>query len=60
MPASAVPSEGTGLMGQEYLALQEQVRRAVREEIRGEVHDAGCPVEVEVEVRIGSGRAPTG
>jgi ubiquinone/menaquinone biosynthesis C-methylase UbiE len=47
---------GEGLMGQEYLALPEDVRRAVREEVRREVGDAGGPIEVEVEVRIASGR----
>jgi ubiquinone/menaquinone biosynthesis C-methylase UbiE len=47
---------GAGHMGQEYTALPEDVRRAVREEVRREVGDAGGPVEAEVEVRIASGR----
>ena len=47
---------GDGLMGQEYLALPEQARYAVREEVRQEVGDTGGPIEVEVEVRIASGR----
>jgi ubiquinone/menaquinone biosynthesis C-methylase UbiE len=47
---------GEGHMGQEYTALPEEVRRAVREEARRAVGDTGGPVEVEVEVRIASGR----
>jgi hypothetical protein len=47
---------GEGHMGQEYTALAEEQRRAVREEVRREVGDAGGPIEVEVEVRIASGR----
>jgi hypothetical protein len=47
---------GEGHMGQEYTALPDEVRRAVREEVRREVGDTGGPVEVEVEVRIASGR----
>jgi ubiquinone/menaquinone biosynthesis C-methylase UbiE len=47
---------GEGAMGQEYMALPEEVRRAIREEVRHEVGDVGGPVEVEVEVRIASGR----
>jgi SAM-dependent methyltransferase len=43
---------GEGHMGQEYLALPEAVRRAVREEMRREVGDTGGPVEVEVEVEV--------
>jgi hypothetical protein len=43
---------GEGHMGQEYTALPEEQRRAVREEVRREVGDAGGPIEVEVEVRI--------
>lgn len=39
---------GEGHMGQEYTALPEEVRRAVREEARREVGDAGGAVEVEV------------
>jgi ubiquinone/menaquinone biosynthesis C-methylase UbiE len=47
---------GEGHMGQEYTALPEDVRRVVREEVRREVGDTGAPIEVEVEVRIASGR----
>ncbi len=47
---------GEGHMGQEYTALPEEVRRTVREEVRREVGDADGPIEVEVEVRIASGR----
>ena len=47
---------GAGNMGQEYAALPEDVRGAVREEVRREVGDRGGPIEVEVEVRIASGR----
>ncbi|MBD0276245.1 MAG: hypothetical protein ICV73_30520 [Acetobacteraceae bacterium] len=47
---------GEGAMGQEYTALPEEVRRAVREEVRREVGDTGGPIEAEVEVRIASGR----
>jgi SAM-dependent methyltransferase len=46
---------GDGLMGQEYLALPEGMRRAVREEVRRDVGDTGGPIEVKVEVRIASG-----
>ncbi len=45
---------GEGAMGQEYTALPEDMRRAIREEVRREVGDVGGPVEVEVEVRIAS------
>jgi ubiquinone/menaquinone biosynthesis C-methylase UbiE len=47
---------GEGAMGQEYTALPEDVRRAIREEVRREVGAAGGRIEVEVEVRIASGR----
>ena len=47
---------GEGHMGQEYTALPEEVRRAVRAEARRDVGDHGGPVEVSVEVRIASGR----
>ena len=47
---------GEGAMGQEYTALPEDVRRAIREEVRREAGDAGGPIEVEVEVRVASGR----
>ena len=47
---------GAGHMGQEYMALPEEMRRALREEVRREVGDTGGPIEVEVEVRIARGR----
>ena len=48
--------QGAGNVGQEYMALPEDIRHVVREEARREVGDTGGPVEVEVEVRIASGR----
>ncbi len=48
--------QGAGTVGQEYMALPEQVRRAVREEARLDVGDTGGPIEIEVTVRFGSGR----
>ncbi len=47
---------GAGNVGQDYAALPEAARRAVREEARRDLGDAGGPIEVEVEVRIVSGR----
>jgi ubiquinone/menaquinone biosynthesis C-methylase UbiE len=47
---------GEGHMGQEFTALPEDLRRAVREEVRREVGDTGGPIEAEVEVRFASGR----
>jgi ubiquinone/menaquinone biosynthesis C-methylase UbiE len=47
---------GAGNVGQEYMVLPEDIRRAVREEARRDVGDTGAPIEVEVEVRIASGR----
>jgi hypothetical protein len=46
---------GGASSGQAYIGLPYEVRRAVREEIRRELHDAGGPIEIEVEVRIASG-----
>jgi ubiquinone/menaquinone biosynthesis C-methylase UbiE len=48
--------QGAGSAGQAYVALPEDQRRAVREEVRRGLGDAGGPIEVEVEVRIASGR----
>jgi ubiquinone/menaquinone biosynthesis C-methylase UbiE len=48
--------QGAGNVGQEYVALPEDIRRAVREKVRREVGDTGGPIEAEVEVRIASGR----
>jgi SAM-dependent methyltransferase len=47
---------GGASSGQAYVALPEETRRAVREEVRRALGDTGGPVEVEVEVRIASGR----
>jgi ubiquinone/menaquinone biosynthesis C-methylase UbiE len=47
---------GEGAMGQEYTALPENTRQAVREEVRREVGGAAGLVEVEVEVRFASAR----
>ena len=54
-PVRHAVEQGAGNVGQEYTALPEDVRRIVREETRRDVGDAGGPVEVVVEVRIGSG-----
>ncbi len=48
--------QGAGNVGQEYAALPEDIRRAVREEVQREVGDTGGPVELAMEVRIASGR----
>ena len=48
--------QGAGNVGQEYVALPEDIRRAVREEVRHKVGDTGGPVELAMEVRIASGR----
>ena len=47
---------GGGALGQAYAALPGEMRRGVREEVRRGLGDAGGPIEVEVEVRIASGR----
>ena len=47
---------GGGSSGQALVALPEEVRRAVREEIRRDLRDTGGPIEIEVEIRIASGR----
>jgi hypothetical protein len=47
---------GGASSGQAYVALPADLRRAVRQEVRRAVGDTGGPVEVEVEVRIASGR----
>ncbi len=48
--------QGAGNVGQEYVALPEDIRRAVREEVRHKVGDTGGQVESAMEVRIASGR----
>jgi ubiquinone/menaquinone biosynthesis C-methylase UbiE len=47
---------GGGSSGQALVALPEEVRRTVREEIRRDLGDTGGPIEIEVEIRIASGR----
>jgi len=47
---------GAGSPGQAFVSLSEEVRRAVREEVRRDLGDTGGPVEVEVEYGFGSGR----
>jgi hypothetical protein len=48
--------QGAGSPGQAFVSLPEATRRAVREEIRCDLGDAGGPIEVEVEYRLASGR----
>ena len=47
---------GGASTGQALAALSEEIRRAVREEVRRDLGDTGGPIEVEVEYRITSGR----
>jgi ubiquinone/menaquinone biosynthesis C-methylase UbiE len=47
---------GGGSTGQVLASLPEAVRHAVREEVRQALCDTGGPVEIEVEIRIASGR----
>jgi hypothetical protein len=42
--------------GQAFISLPEEIRRAVREEVRRDFGDMGGAIEVEVEIRFGSGR----
>jgi hypothetical protein len=48
--------QGAGSPGQALVSLPEEVRRAVREEVRRDLGDTGGPIEIEVEYRFGSGR----
>ena len=48
--------QGGGSLGQAYIALPEEARRAMREEVRRDLGDAGGPIEIEVEIRFASGR----
>jgi ubiquinone/menaquinone biosynthesis C-methylase UbiE len=48
--------QGAGNVGQEYMALPEDIRRFVREEARRDVDDMGGAIGIEMEVRIASGR----
>jgi PAS domain-containing protein len=47
---------GGGSSGQVLVGLPEEVRRAVREEIWRDLRDTGGPIDIEVEIRIASGR----
>ena len=47
---------GGASTGQALAALPEEIRRAVREEVRGDLADKGGPVEAEAEYRIASAR----
>ena len=47
---------GWDAQGQAYLALTEDMRRLVREDIRRSVNDTGGPIDVEVQYRFASGR----
>jgi hypothetical protein len=42
--------------GQALAVLPEEIRRAIREEVRRDLGDTGGPVEAEAEYRIASGR----
>lgn len=48
--------QGAGSPGQAFVSLPEAARRAVREEVRLDLGDAGGPIEVEVEYMFASGR----
>jgi ubiquinone/menaquinone biosynthesis C-methylase UbiE len=47
---------GGGSTGQALAVLPEEIRRAVREEVRRDLADTGGPIEAEAEYRITSGR----
>jgi hypothetical protein len=47
---------GGGSTGQALATLPEEIRRAVREEVRRDLADTGGPIEREAEYRIASGR----
>jgi hypothetical protein len=47
---------GWGSAGQVFVSLAEEIKRAVREEVRRDVGDTGGPVDIEVEIRFASGR----
>jgi ubiquinone/menaquinone biosynthesis C-methylase UbiE len=47
---------GGGSTGQALAALSEEIRSAVREEVRRDLSDTGGPVKAEAEYRIASGR----
>jgi ubiquinone/menaquinone biosynthesis C-methylase UbiE len=47
---------GTGHVGQEYLALPHDVRQVVREDLRRELGDSGGPINVDIDISFASGR----
>jgi hypothetical protein len=47
---------GGGSTGQALATLPEEIRRAMREEVRRNLADTGGPIEAEAEYRIASGR----
>jgi hypothetical protein len=47
---------GGASTGQALTALPDEIRRAVREDVRRDLGDTGGPIEVQAEYRIASGR----
>jgi hypothetical protein len=47
---------GGASTGQALAGLPDELRQAVRDEVRRDLGDTGGPIEVEVEYRIASGR----
>jgi hypothetical protein len=47
---------GGASTGQALAALSEEIRRAIREEVRRDLADSGGPIKAETEYRIASGR----
>jgi hypothetical protein len=47
---------GGASTGQALAALPEEIRRAIREEVRRDLADSGGPIKAEAEYRIASGR----
>lgn len=47
--------QGAGAPGQAYVALPEETRRVVREEVRQSMGDAGGPITIQVEIMFASG-----
>jgi hypothetical protein len=50
------PTTEGPVLGQALAALPEEIRRAVREEMRRDLADTGGPIKAEAEYRIASGR----
>ena len=46
---------GRGSIGQAYIALPEEARRSVREEVRRRLGDTGGPIWIDCEIRLASG-----